>query len=89
MKKLIVLALLLAGNMSIAYIYMSKDLLQSSLTLNREQWANKCSAERLKMYSGLYGCKNPNSCPYIMYELKKHCWYQYDIARRDAYLRKN
>lgn len=89
MKKLILLlAICISVNTANAYIAVTEDLLKSATYLTQEQWTDKCANYRLKKYAGLYNCYNPNACPLIMYELKKHCWQQYYIVKQSAYMNK-
>lgn len=92
MKKLLVLLAILSicnhADAKIKNVYMSRDLIMSSLDLTQEQWTDKCALERLRMYSSVYGCLEPTRCPALVYTLKRHCWPQYDVVRRGAYLRK-
>ena len=80
---LLALSVIVVGN-AVAYVVMSKDVVQKSLTMGREAWVNVCVQDRRKYLCGGRVCEATAERHF-----KNFCWNYYPTAQKHAFQRKN
>jgi len=81
MKKLLVLVLL--SSSAFAWIPMSDDVVEKSLTLSQEKWTALCAQDARKYY-----CRGQVCDAYVEMKNKNFCWKYYNTVRNYAFQRK-